>query len=110
MAKIQKIDSFLIEQYGYFIDRLKATPEGEGNLLDNSMIVYGSGLSDGNRHNHDDLPIVVAGRAGGTITPGRHIKREVETPMNNLFLSMLDRVGAKVDSIGDSSSRLDELA
>jgi len=110
MAKIQKIDSFLIEQYGYFLDRLKATKEGAGNLLDNSMILYGSGLSDGNRHDHDNLPIVLAGRAGGTITPGRHIRYEVETPMNNLFLSLCDRVGAKIDSIGDSKSRLDELA
>jgi len=107
---LRKVDSFLIEQYGYFLDRLKATPEGEGNLLDNSMIVYGSGLSDGNRHRHEDLPLILAGKAGGSITPGRHIQYEVETPMNNLFLSMLDRVGARVDSIGDSTSRLDELS
>lgn len=107
--KITKIDGFLIDQYAYFLERLKATPEGDGNLLDHSMIVYGSGLSDGNRHQHDDLPIVLAGRGGGTIKPGRHLKYEVETPMNNLFLSMLDRVGAKVDSIGDSTSRLQEL-
>ena len=110
VANLRKIDGFLISQYGYFLDRLKATKDGESNLLDNSMIVYGSGLSDGNRHQHDNLPIVLAGRAGGTITPGRHLAYNVETPMNNLFLSMLDRVGAKVDSIGDSTSRLDELS
>ncbi|MBD3674150.1 MAG: DUF1552 domain-containing protein [Planctomycetaceae bacterium] len=107
---IRKIDGFLIEQYGYFLDRLKATKEGEGNLLDNSMIVYGSGLSDGNRHQHDDLPLIMAGNAGGSISTGRHLQYDVETPMNNLFLSMLDRVGARVDSIGDSNSRLDELS
>ncbi|HSG72646.1 MAG TPA: DUF1552 domain-containing protein, partial [Planctomycetaceae bacterium] len=110
IAKIRKIDRFLIEQYGYFLDKLKETPEGEGTLLDNCMIVYGSGLSDANRHRHNDLPLILAGRGGGTITTGRHIQYEVETPMNNLFLSMCDRVGARIDSIGDSTSRLDELS
>jgi hypothetical protein len=71
--------------------------------------MYGSGLSDGNRHRHDDLPCVIAGKAGGTINSGRHIRLAGETPMNNLFLSMLDRVGAKVDKLGDSSGRLKQL-
>jgi hypothetical protein len=108
--KIRKIDRFLIEQYGYFLDKLRETPEGDGTLLDNSMIVYGSGLSDGNRHWHHDLPIILAGRGGGSITPGRHIQYNVETPMNNLFLSMCDRIGARIDAIGDSTSRLDALS
>lgn len=73
------------------------------------MILYGSGLSDGNRHNHDDLPCILAGRAGGTISTGRHIKFEQETPMNNLFLSMLDRMQAGVEKLGDSSGRLPGL-
>jgi hypothetical protein len=73
------------------------------------MIVYGSGLGDGNRHTHHDLPILLAGRAGGTIQPGRHIKLEEETPLNNLFLSMLDRMDAKIEKIGDSSGRLKVL-
>ena len=73
------------------------------------MILYGSGLSDGNRHRHDELPIVIAGKAGGTIKAGQHIRMNKETPMNNLFLSMLDRVGAKVDKLGDSSGRLTVL-
>jgi hypothetical protein len=73
------------------------------------MIVYGSGLSDGNRHSHHDLPIVMAGRAGGTIKTGRHIRLKQETPLNNLFLSLLDRMDAKVEKIGDSSGRLKEL-
>jgi hypothetical protein len=71
--------------------------------------VYGSGLSDGNRHRHDDLPIVLAGRAGGSIRAGRHLVIENETPMNNLFLSLLDHVGADVDTLGDSSGRLTAL-
>jgi hypothetical protein len=70
------------------------------------MVLYGSGLSDGNRHRHDDLPIILAGRAGGTISAGRHVALESETPLNNLFLSMLDRMNAGVPSLGDSTGRL----
>lgn len=109
LDQIKKIDRFLVSQFGYFLDQLKQIPEGSGTLLDNCMLLYGSGLSDGDRHNHDDLPILLAGRAGGAIQTGRHIQLERETPMNNLFLSMLDRVGAKVDKIGDSSGRLPEI-
>lgn len=109
VSKLQKIDHFLITQFSYFLQKLKSIPEGEGNLLDNSMIVYGSGLSDGNRHWHHDLPVLVAGKAGGTIRPGRHMQLDGEIPLNNLFLSMLDRVGAQVDSLGDSTGRLTGL-
>ncbi len=109
MAKIQKIDQFLVEQFAYFLERLKSVKEGERTLLDNSMIVYGSGLSDGNRHWHHDLPIVMAGGGSGTIKTGRHIMLNGETPMNNLFLSMLDRVNAKIEKIGDSSGRLNVI-
>jgi len=73
------------------------------------MIVYGSGLGDGNRHNHDDLPVLLAGKAGGTIRTGRHVRLESETPMANLFLSMLDRVGASMERIGDSTGMLPQL-
>lgn len=104
--KIKKIDRFLVDQFAYFLKRLKETDDGQGSLLDNCAIVYGSGLSDANRHNHHDLPIVVAGKAGGTIRTGRHLASDSEVPMNNLFMSLLDRVGAQVESIGDSSGRL----
>lgn len=106
LAKLQRIDQFLIGEFAYFLGKLKSIPEGEGSLLDNCMILYASGLSDGDRHNHDDLPCLLAGRAGGTIQTGRHIKFDVETPMNNLFLSMLDRMNAQVEKLGDSSGRL----
>lgn len=109
VEKLQKIDRFLIEQFAYFLGKLGSIKEGEGTLLDNSMVVYGSGLSDGNRHRHDDLPILVGGRAGGTIQPGRHLVFEKETPLNNLFLSMLDRAGAEYETLGDSSGRLTGL-
>lgn len=109
MAKIQKVDRYLADQFAYFLKRLRETQDGEGNLLDNSMIVYGSGLSDGNRHDHADLPIVLAGRGGGTISTGRHIKTDGEVPLNNLFLSMLDRLDAGIDAIGDSSGRFTQI-
>ncbi len=109
MASIQKIDQFLADQFAYFLGQLKNTPDGERSLLDNLMILYGSGLGDANRHDHHNLPAVLAGRAGGTLSTGKHIKLEEETPMNNLFLSMLDRVGAEVAEIGDSSGRLSLL-
>ncbi len=109
IEKIQKIDVFLASQFAYLVEQLRAVSEGEGTLLDHSMVLYGSGLSDGNRHRHDDLPIVLAGRAGGAIKPGRHIKYERETPLNNLFLSMLDRLDATTEQLGDSSGRLSDL-
>lgn len=107
--KIQRVDQYLVEQFAYFLKKLKSIPEGDGNLLDHSMIVYGSGIADANRHNHDHLPVVLAGRGGGTITTGRHLLFEKETPMNNLYLSMLDRVGAEVDTFGDGTDRLQGL-
>ncbi|MEC7407793.1 MAG: DUF1552 domain-containing protein [Planctomycetota bacterium] len=108
--KLQKIDQYLVEQFAYFLGKLDSVNEGEHTLLDNSMILYGSGISDGNRHRHEDLPIVLAGSAGGRIETGRLIQPEgKEVPMGNLFLSMLDLMGSPVDSIGDSSGRLKEL-
>ena len=107
--KIQKINTFHIEQFAYFLDKLASIREGEGTVLDHSMIVYGSGISDGNRHNHDDLPILVAGKANGTIKTGRHIVYPNKTPLNNLYLSLLDRLEAKIPVLGDSNGRLNSL-
>jgi hypothetical protein len=109
LAKISDINRFHVTQLAYLLERLQSIPEGEGTLLDHSMICYGSALSDGNRHNNENLPVLLAGRGGGTIDPGRHIRYEQETPMCNLFLSMLDRVGAPSDFIGDSTGRLGGL-
>lgn len=109
LAKIQKINRFHVSQFAYLLERLKTVPEGDGSLLDNCMIVYGSAISDGNRHNNEDLPVLLAGRGGGTIDPGRHVHYDYETPMCNLFLSMLDRVGVSVDLHGDSTGRLRHL-
>jgi hypothetical protein len=105
-AKIARINRFHIEQFAYMLGRLRATREGDGNLLDNCMIVYGSGNSDGNRHNHDDLPILLAGKGCGTIRAGRHMRFANNTPLNNLWLSMLDRMECNLESLGDSTGRL----
>ncbi len=108
-AKISKINQFHVSLLGHFLDRLQSITEGSGTLLDQSLIVYGSGIGDGNRHNHDDLPIVTFGRAGGKVAPGRHIRYPKETPLANLYLSTLDMAGASVESFGDSQGRLDHL-
>lgn len=109
VANLQKIDEYSVKQFGYFLDRLKSIKEGDGTLLDHSMLMYGSAISDANRHLHHDLPVLLAGKAGGTIQTGRHLQFEKDTPMNNLFLSMLDRMNVKVDQFGDSTGRLKDL-
>jgi hypothetical protein len=109
VADLQKIDTYNVENFAYFLKRMKETKEGDSNLLDNSMIVLGSGLGDGNRHRHDDLPIILAGKGAGTIKTGRHIKMPKETPLNNLFVSLMQKVGANVTSFGDSNGVLKEI-
>ncbi len=104
--KIREINRFHVQQYAYILDRMKAIKEGEGTLLDNCMLVYGGGLADGNRHEHFNLPLVMAGRGGGTIATGRHLRYNQETPMCNLLVSMLDRMGAPVERFGDSTGAL----
>jgi hypothetical protein len=101
--KVARINTYHVEQLAYFLARLKSTPDGDGTLLDHSLIVYGSGLSDGDRHRHNNLPVLVAGKSGG-----QHITYPDETPMNNLHLSLLDRLGVPVDSLGDSNGKLFE--
>tara|TARA_R110002049_G_scaffold2750_2_gene21611 strand:- start:459830 stop:461182 length:1353 start_codon:yes stop_codon:yes gene_type:complete len=110
LVELQRIDKYLVEQFAYFLGRMNETTDAGGSLLDQSMVLYGSGLSDANRHDHHDLPIILAGGAGGRIETGRHIVASRERPMGNLFLSMLDVMGTPAESIGDSSGRLEELA
>jgi hypothetical protein len=108
--KIKKINRFHVAQLAYLLDKLKGVKEADGsNLLDNLMLVYGSGIGDGDRHNHDDLPILLIGKGGGTVRVGRHLRYKKDTPLCNLYLSLLDRVGAKADSFGDSTGRLTDL-
>jgi hypothetical protein len=108
--QLRKIDKFHVEQFAYFLKRLSEVKEGGKSLLDNSMILFGCGIGDGNRHNHNDLPVLLAGRAGGGITPGRHLQYDKNTPLCNLYVSMLDRMGVKVDRFGDSTGPLANLS
>ncbi len=108
-AKIAKINRFHIEQFAYFLERMRSTKEGNGSLLDNCMLVYGSGIADGNAHAHDNLPVLVAGRSGGQLTPGRHVRYAKETPMTNLYLSMMDQMGVHSERFGDSTGKLGQL-
>jgi len=108
LEKVAAIDRFHAEQFAYLLGRLRDVKEADGrSLLDHSMLVYAGGLSDGNRHNHDDLPVILAGRAGGRLAAGCHVKLPGEQPMTNLYLSMLDLVGTPQTSFGDSTGPLD---
>lgn len=108
--KIRKINTFHTEQFAYLLGKMKDVAEGESTLLDNCAIVYGSGNADGNRHAHHDLPILVAGRGRGTLKPGRHVRYPVETPLTNLYVSLLERYGSSVDQVGDSTGKLKGLS
>jgi Protein of unknown function (DUF1552) len=108
-AKIRAINTFHIQQFAYLLGKLKSIPEGEGTLLDSCLIAYGSAIADGNRHEHGDLPILLAGRGGGSIKSGRHLRVERETPVNNLWLAMLERMGATTKQLGDSTGVLPGL-
>ena len=107
--KITRINRYLVEHFAYLLGKLKSIEEGESSLLDNCMVLYGSGISDGNSHNYNNLPIVLAGRGGGTIQPGRHIHYADNEPLMNLFLAMLHCADIDVDTIGDSSRPLTEI-
>jgi hypothetical protein len=110
-AKIQKINAFHTGVLAHFLGRLKESREGQGNILDNLMLVYGSGIGDGNRHNHDELPILLIGKGGGSIKPGRHLKYPGETPLANLHLSLIDRMGIMgINRHGDSTGKLEDLS
>jgi hypothetical protein len=93
--------------FAYFLDKLQSTPDGDGTLLDHSMVLYGSGISDGNQHNHTDLPIIVAGGASGRLTGGRHIRNPKNTAMANLLVSMLHLLDIPADKFGDSTGSVD---
>ena len=107
--KIRDINRFHVEQYAYMLDKMRQVKEGDGTLLDHSLIVYGSGIEDGDSHSHADLPIVMAGKGNGTVKAGRHIKYPSRTPLCNLWLDLTDRMGAKCESVGDSTGRLKGL-
>jgi hypothetical protein len=110
LTKLSKINLFHTRQFAYFVDRMAASQDGDGTLLDHSMLLYGSAISDSNVHMHDNLPLVLAGGGAGRIRGGRHIRYPKDTPVTNLFLNMLDKLGVPADRIGDSTGRLEQLS
>jgi hypothetical protein len=110
LDKVRQINALHLKLFAEFVQKLKATREGDSNLLDQSLIVYGSGLSDGNIHTHDQLPTLLAGRGGNFVSPGRHIVYQRETPVANLFATMIERVGVRPEHVGDSTGRLAGLS
>ena len=109
IAKTTRINEIHVKMFAYLVEKLKATPDGEGTLLDNSMIMYGSSISDGNLHTHHDLPIVVAGGGAGQIKGNRHLVFPKETPLNNLLLSLLEKAGVPAEKFGDATGKLETL-
>jgi hypothetical protein len=107
--KIAKINRFHMGEFARFIGKLRDAKEPGGSVLDHSMIAYGSCIGDGDRHNHDELPVLLVGHGAGTLKPGRHIRYPQDTPLNNLWLSMLDRIEVKTEKLGDSTGRLARL-
>jgi hypothetical protein len=107
MDQFAVLNRYHIAQFAKFLDRLAGTPDGDGSLLDHAMILYGSSLSDGNEHNFDPLPVLLAGGASGRLEGGRHVRHAPHTPMSNLLLTMLDKLDVNVESIGDSTGLLD---
>jgi hypothetical protein len=107
VAKKAKIDAYHLGLFAKFLERLRSTPDGDGNLLDHSMFLYGSGMSNGNQHTHDNLPILLVGGAAGRLKGDRHIKMKPGTPLSNLMITLLDKAGVPTDHFGESSGRIE---
>ena len=109
IARMAKINAFHVSLFAYYLERLKATPDGDGSLLDHSLILYGSGIGNPNIHDHTNLPILVAGGAAGGMKGGRHIRYNEPVPLANLHLTLLDKVGVNIESFADSTGKITEL-
>jgi hypothetical protein len=109
IAKMAKINAFHVSLFAYYLEKLKSTPDGDGSLLDHSLVLYGSGMGNPNIHDHVNLPVVVAGGGAGRLKGGRHIKYAEPTPLANLHLTLLERVGVRIDAFADSQGKIDEL-
>jgi hypothetical protein len=106
MAQKARIDTHHVELLGYMLEKMDSIPDGDGSLLDNSLIVYGSGMGNGNLHRHSDLPVLLAGKLGGTFKTGYHMDYKMDTPMANLLVTILDRAGVPIEQLGDSTGPL----
>jgi hypothetical protein len=110
IQKLVKVNCYHADLFAYYLEKLNATPDGDGSLLDHSLILYGSGMSDGNNHNHHNLPTLLVGGGAGQLRGGRHVRYPDKTPITNLFLSMLDKLGVREESLGDSTGRIEHLS
>src|SRR5947208_10947483 len=111
IEKVTKIDTYHTQLLAYYLGKMKSTPDGDGSLLDHSMILYGSSICDGNAHTHHNLPLLLAGGASGKVKGGRHVVFPKETPMNNLLLTMVEKAGLQApEKLGDSTGKLDHLS
>jgi hypothetical protein len=109
LERLHKINEYHFQQFAYLIDKLSKLQEGNGTMLDNSLFLYGTGISDSNTHFHDDLPIALVGGKAAGLKGGRYIRYAKGTPLTNLFVSMLEFMGVDVDKIGDSTGKVDRL-
>jgi hypothetical protein len=109
MAKYAKLNAYHVKTFATFVEKLRSTPDGEGSLLDHSMIMYGAGISDGDRHTHDNLPILLIGGGAGQLKGGRHLRYPKDTPLANLHVTVLDKMGIPVERFGDSTGRLSDV-
>jgi hypothetical protein len=110
MEKLARINTLHTDQLAYFLGRLKATPDGDGTLLDHIVVLYGCGISNSNMHTHDNLPILVAGGGAGALKGGRHLTVTKDTPLTNLQLTLLNKLDVPVDGLGDSTGRLELIS
>jgi hypothetical protein len=109
IAKKAKIDTYHVQLLNYFLEKMQSTQDGDGSLLDHSLIMYGGGMGNGNLHRHTDLPCLLAGKLGGQFTTGRHLAYAENTPMSNLLVTILDKVGAPIGKLGDSTGLLQDF-
>jgi hypothetical protein len=110
IEKTIKINEYHVKTFAYYVDRMKNTPDGDGSLLDHALLLYGSSINDGNRHTHDDLPLVMVGSANGQVKGGRHIAYKEETPMNNVLMTVLDKSGVQTEKFGDATGSVQLLS
>ena len=109
LERLHKINEYHFQQFAHLAAKLAATPDGDGTLLDHTVLLYGTGISDSNTHFHDDLPVAVVGGKGAGIRGGRYVRHADGTPISNLYVSLLDRLGVAVDAFGDSTGRIETL-
>src|SRR5262249_34462996 len=103
LQKLSRINTYHVQTFTYFLEKLRSTMDGESSLLDQSLIIYGGGISNSDKHTHNDLPILLLGGAGGQITGGRHVRVATDTPLTNLLVTALDKMGMDAKQFGDST-------